>query len=431
MKTNMKSRTQPQVYSTVQTWDGELSHPSRGPNLCKVRQMRKQPTISLSRQLIIAPVLAAHWNYLETDDAPEGAKDFIKKQLTPFRMHLLRTTFQGYIDFGWQPYEKIFKVCKDGMIGLKKLKPLLQRDTFILVDKRTGAYEGLKQSNTHILPEIVLTVPETLLVSLDVEGTDWYGHSIFESTEVAFDQYENSRKGADRYDKKVAGSHWIIHYPPGESDYNGQQDVSNDEIAHDILNKLEASGRIAVPKSLEAMIDEMSKAANSWEIELVSDVSNTTSNFIERLKYLDALIVRSFGVPERAVLEGSFGTKAEADSHGDAAVLNMDMRHRLAVVTYNQHLVNHLMRVNFGEEYEDTVYIEPAPLDASQRKLLATIYDRVLQSPGAGPEEIASIDSETLKSELGIPFLDDYEYVEQGIKDVLQSQGYRTGLREE
>lgn len=425
----LKSKTQPQVYSRISFTDGELYNDKCGPNLKKIRKMRKQPTISLARQLVVAPVLAAQWNYIATDEAPEDAKDFIKKQLSPYRMNLLRTSFQGYIDFGWQPYEKVFKVCKDKKIGIKKLKPLLQWLTTILINPDNGEYKGLKQEAYNTPQEVELSVPETLLISLDIEGTDWYGHSIFETTEGAFDQYENARKGADRYDRKIAGSHWVIHYPPGEVLYNGTEQ-STDVVANDILRKLEASGTIAVPRVLEAYVDEMNKAENAWKVELLSDVSSATSNFIERLKYLDNLIVRTFGVPERAVLEGQFGTKAEAQSHGDAAVINMDMRHRLAVVTYNQHLVNHLLRLNWGEEAEDTVYIEPAPLDQSQRKLLSTIYDRILQSPETSAEEVGSIDTETLKSELGIPFFDAYEEVQKGIADVFNTAGSGEDLRQ-
>ena len=425
-------KTQPQVLTLISGVPrAELSKRSDRPNLCRVREMRKHPTIALTRQLIIAPVLAAGWDYKEEEDAPKGAKEFIQKELKALRMHLLRTTFQGYIDFGWQPYEKVFVLRKDGFIGIKKLKPLLQQFTQIRVIPRTGEYNGLWQPAYHHYDETFLDTQETLCITIDYEGTDWYGHSIFENTEGAYLQYENARKGADRYDTKVAGSHWVVHYPPGESEYEGET-VSNDIIADQILNNLEASGKIAVPRALEAFIDEIRDSKdNAWKIELLSDVSNATSNFIERLKYLDALLVRTFGVPERSILEGSFGTKAESETHSEAAVLNMDMRHRLAVVQYNQHLVNHLLRINWGEEYENTVYIEPGPLDNRQKTLLARIYDRMLQHPDLGFEEFDSIDTEMLKSELGIPILSEYDTVKKGLRDVLRSPTTEPGVRKD
>lgn len=424
---NLTEKTQPQVRTLVGGYEETLSKDASKPNEKKIKEMRKHPTVALTRQLIIAPVLAAQWEYIEKKNAPEGAKEFIEDQMEKIRMHLLRTTFQGYIDYGWQPYEKIFRIEESGLIGVKQLKPLLQTLTEIRIIEKTGEYDGLWQPAYNRCEETILQPDQTLCVAIDVEGTDWYGHSIFENTEEAYDQYENARKGADRYDRKVAGSHWVIHYPPGQTEYNGEE-MSTDEVAQIILEKLEASGKIAVPRILEAYVDELQKANNAWQIELLSDTSNATSNFLERLRYLDNLLVRTFGVPERSILEGSFGTKAEAESHGEAAVLNMDMRHRLAVVQYNEHLVNHLLRINWGPEYTDSVYIEPGPLDNKQKKLLATIYDRILQSPEEGPEEVASINTELMKSELGIPFHEDFDKVKEGVRDVLRTPTTESSL---
>ena len=141
------------------------------------REMRLDPTLSLARQLVLAPVLLAQWSFESRDGAPPEAAAFIEKQIRPIRIHLLRTAMLGCIDFGWQPYEKVYSY--DGQrYTLQKLKPLLQDLTDILVDQETGAYIGLRQRTTS--KETTLEVAETFLVSLDVEGTDWYGQPVME-----------------------------------------------------------------------------------------------------------------------------------------------------------------------------------------------------------------------------------------------------------
>ena len=47
------------------------------------------------------------------------------------------------------------------------------------------------------------------------------------------------------------------------------------------------------------------------EIELLSDSGKGQQPFTDRQKYLDILKVRAFGFPERSILEGQFGTKAD------------------------------------------------------------------------------------------------------------------------
>jgi len=51
----------------------------------------------------------------------------------------------------------------------------------------------------------------------------------------------------------------------------------------------------------------------------MSATNTSQGSFIDRQKYLDALKMRAFGLPERSILEGSHGTKAEADVHADIA----------------------------------------------------------------------------------------------------------------
>lgn len=405
----MPELTSPQVLLGVGD-DGVLPRPSgRGSQWYKkIRLMRKDPTISLARQLSIAPVLASEWSVEAEAGAPPGAKEFITKEMMPLRTHILHTGFLGCIDFGWQPFEKVILVDDFAQMRVKKLKPLLQDITEILVDPATGAFVGLAQD------ELELTTDDCLLLNIDVEGTDWYGQSIMDIVEPTYDKWVTVDAAADRYDRKIAGAHWVVHYPQGTSTVDGVK-VDNAVVADRILKKLEASGGIAVPTTVSKEVDDLNKDSKpAWIIDIL-DAKGGQTGFIDREKYLDALKVRAFGMPERAVLEGQFGTKAEAEAHGNIALLLQDFRHRRIVQQVNWHFVNHLLRLNFGPAAENLVYIRPAPLTDTSLMYLRDIYKEVLKDPNMMATETARMDMEALYDRLGIPIKELGTFDEPGV----------------
>lgn len=374
----------------------------------KVREMRREPTIKLARALSIAPILAAPWSFEQETWAPEGALNEIQSQLMPMRMHIMRTMMCGCADFGWQGYEKIIDFDEYGRIVLKKLKPLLQDFTKILVDRTTGEFVGLRQQSPRQATPTDLCVDECLLVSIDVEGTDWYGEAIMKSVETPFDQGCDVEASASRYDRKIAGAHWVVYYPLGSSTIQGVV-KDNSEVAQIILNKLESSGSIAIPSTVSQIVDTLSANAAdklAWKVELLTAQGGSTP-FIERLKYIDAKKARAFGMPERAILEGQFGTKAEAEAHGDFAIVNMELRAKIGIQHLNRHVVDHLLRLNYGNGAEGAIYIEQAPLVDAQIQYLKTVYTALMADPNALMGEQLEMDMPALRDRLGIPQLPD------------------------
>ena len=392
-----KQKTPPQLVaygtSTVTTDRGAIGNSNIGFDwYTKVRKMRRDPTISLVRQLVAAPVLAASWSFEETENVPEGATEFVRREMLKIKFELVRTSLMGCIDFGWQGYEKVFVTDDDSNITYKKLKPLLQDITEIRIDEQTGAFYGLKQD------EILLDSKETLSVAFDVEGTDWYGYPTMKVAESAYNMWNDANDAASRHDSKIAGSHWVVHYPMGESLYNGEE-VSNADIARDILGKLESSGRIMVPRVIQEFVD--SQPVDAWHIELIT--ASSSASFTDRLKYLDALKVRAFGFPERSILEGQFGTKAEAGEHGDFAITNLELRHLTLVNFYNKYCVNQLLALNWGPKAVETVKIVPASLADTEKEYLKQLYQAMITNPEGFLQEIDNIDLEAVRERLGIP----------------------------
>jgi hypothetical protein len=386
----MAEKTKPQVLFGVPSFEQHQQLARRSLKYAKAREMRKDATVALARWFVSAPLIASGWSIEEYEDAPEGMSDFIWTAIEPLRLELLQSAAYGLFDYGWQSYEKVFGLTANNEIIIKKLKPLLVDHTDILIDKDTGAFIGLKQG------DIKLSVDESLLLYFEVEGTDWYGTPIAASVEAPYDNWNVIEEAAKRYDNKVAGTHVVVKYPLGSSLLSGVE-TDNKVIAQRIIDAFSASGTVAVPAREEAGEGE------SWSIELLTDNSAGRSGFVERQAYLDKLKVRGAGLPERAVLEGEYGTKADAEAHADFAILNIQLRHQMITHLLNKHLVNHLIRLNYGSAHENQAYIKPNPISDQSLKFLREIYKAILANPDGFLEESLSLDRDALRDSVSLP----------------------------
>ena len=394
----------------VSPMDGELPRPSSVGNdfYRKAREIRRDPTIRMVRELAMAPLLMAEWEYEADDDAPVGAKELVEKIMSKMRLPLLRQSLCGMTDFGWQPFEIIAEQREDGT-SEPRLKPLLQDTTSILVNAADGSFFGLRQTPTIgvRIGWIYLLDQECLVISQDVEGTNWYGEPTLRSLERVYDESEVVSKTARKYDAKIAGTHWVIYYPLGTSDYGGQT-LDNGEIAQKLLQQAEAVGGIAVPRSVVNALDAMNAAmaqseASQWKIELLTDGGKGQQPFTDRQKYLDVLKVRAFGFPERAILEGQFGTKAEAESHGDVAVSNLEVRHAMVVLQYNLKIVDLILAWNYGPQSKGKVRIKPSPLADDTKAFFRQVYLAMLSNPQGFMTEMSAVDLQQIRDRLGLP----------------------------
>lgn len=357
----------------------------------KVRLMRRDPTVSLVRKVFAAPILASAWTITATENAPDGVVKFLETQLFPWRKTLLKNALRGGVfDWGWAPFEVI--IDKLG-VRLTKVKPLLQELTEIQVVKATGSFAGFRQADTS------LDIEESLLISYDVEGTDWYGEPIAAALEPAFDSGNDVGSAIKRYIRKIAGSHWVIKYPEGKSDYNGQKDLDNAEIALRLLGLLENSGSIAIPQVEKALAD----LTGGWDIDIKNDSGSGHDALLARAEYLDRLKVRAFGFPERSLLEGEHGTKAEAGVHESAALTTLELVHDDLLDPINWHLVNRLLEYEYGSDARDTAYVTAQPIVDEDLAALRSLYDRIIGNPAALLQELEAIDTYALRQRLDIP----------------------------
>lgn len=367
----------------------------------KYRSMRKDSTIALARELSIAPILSGSWGY---DGEDEAQKAFIKWQMNMIRQSLLRFSLLGQIDFGWKAFEKTFaalRTPKHGMrIVIDKIKPLLNDITFALYGVNSGSFLGLFQNDLHTSRDIFIDAAHSLFVNFDDEGVNDYGEPQMARVEAPFDQWNDTNDAACRYDTKVAGSHWVIQYPVGTSNFNEEGKIDNSVIAKKVLSTLKSSGSVTIPVEVKSLLDNLENAKTGWKVELVSDAGKS-SDFVTRLKYLDALKVRAMSITERSVTEGVFGTKSEAEAHFNASMMIMQLRHEMLVELFNRFIVNQLLLVNFG--VENTVKLIANPLIDERTALFKELFTTLTTNTSTAPEVLEALDIEEVLDTLKIP----------------------------
>lgn len=396
-----KSQTTAQIIVDVTT--GELMPRSRF-SFHKAREMRRDPTINLCRRYSVAPILAAAWS---AEGEPRQA-EFLDKQFQPIRNLLLRTALFSEIDFGWKAFELVYDLVpfqfQDGTVEtlnmIQRVKPLLNDVTKARYDKDTGEFLGVSTVDRYSGLKIFIDAAHVLWINFDDEGLGNYGMSTMEVAERAHDGWRDADEGAARYDKKIAGTFLVVEFPVGETPYakNDGKLTDNFLIAQDAVKLFLASGTIVLPK---VPGDSTEKNANDlWKFFFLEPQAKQGS-FVERQKYLDAQKARAFTLPERSLLEGEFGTKAEAGVHASAALLIRQQHHENITELINLGPVNLLLRTNFGSA--GTAWLKAVPLTDEKAAMFAQLLTTLIADPVAGPDIKDKVDVQALLDATGVP----------------------------
>lgn len=375
--------------------EGELTRPLTATH-ATYRIIRKHPTVALARALVIAPVVASSWSFDSDDSDPDDERvKFIQSVYLPLRRRMLDASMSGGIDFGWQGFEQVYAV-REGRIVVATLKQLLHDITSIRVDGRTGELVAYRQTQAGIVD---VPASNLLHVGFRVEGTQWHGQSLLENVRDRYNDWIESNNGAKRYDKRIAGSHIIVEYLANKKNVYQGAETDNAEIASAIKELLTSSTIMTLPVR-ESVNGERQK---DFDLRIMSDTTARQMSFTGRLEYLDKLMVRGLLFPERAMLEGQHGTKAETAEQADLAITNLELQHQLIVDELNEQSVNRLLVCNWGEDARGTVRIVPAPIDDERRLVLREVYKAILANPLGFVKAVEDIDRDAIMDQLGIP----------------------------
>lgn len=396
-----KAQTTAQII--VNTTTGELIPPSAF-SFRKAREMRRDPTINLCRRYSVAPILASSW----TAEGDPRQAEFLEAQFQPIRNQLLRTALFCELDFGWKAFELVYDLVdfqyKDNTVEkltmIRRVKPLKNDVTYARYDKDTGEFIGLSTVDQYTGVKVFIDAEHSLFVNFDEEGLGNYAEPAMQTAEGPYDGWKDANDAASRYDKKMAGTFLVVEFPVGKTPYGADGTLTdNYEIAKDMAKALLANGTICLPKDLR-QLEGLKTDLDAWKFYFLEPQAKQAS-FVDRQKFLDAQKARAFALPERSLLEGEFGTKAEAGVHASAALLIRQQHHEDITELLNLGPVNLLLRTNFGTE--STAWLKAVPLGDDKATLFTQLLTTLLADPGAGPDIKDKIDVEAILDAAGVP----------------------------
>ena len=370
------------------------------------RAMLRHPTIAMARCLMIAPMTLVPWTLKVQNDAPVSARWLIQNEIVNRKVSILKYALEGLIDYGFQVNEVVYNPDGKNEVGedaitIYKIKPLLPYITFLRANPLNGEFAGIRQNDVYTGALRYVEPDRVQLFNIDVEGTNLYGNSVLDNSVKPWDNWNTVNDVSMGYLNKIAGAHWVIYYPVGMTEFNGV-DTDNGEIAKNLLTRLEANGGLTIPNDIRDFTMEANQNSSEplWKIENISDSGATSASYVENLRHYEELMVMGLMFPPHALLEGQFGTKAEAVVHAEAPVAAMEMRVRGVVDQLNNQTVDTLLELNYGKMARGCVQIEIPPITHDDSEFLKQIYQNLLSNPDSGYALLQNINLKGLGDKL-------------------------------
>lgn len=388
------------VHSARCAMPGFLSEPSPA-TYQTYRQMRCNPTIAIARAALFAPVKANKWTYEAKDGTPDDRVRFIQEQFDTLKARLVIDILRA-VEYGWQPFERVYGLNDDGMCVYTRAKALLPDESEPLVDKDTGALVGVRNG------EARLSLQKAAVLTYDQEGDDPYGRSIYENIrEDAWWPWRDAAGKLAQYYTKGAGVVPLIRYPAGKGQNADGVEVDNSENAANVLRTLGMGMGVTMPNEIDGAYEDLVRAGApiadllAWQVSFLETRAGVGGEISQGMRDYERLMVRGMLQPERSILEGQFGTKADAGSHGDLGLMIATELVDWAVGEVNRLFVDPLLVVNFGREAKGTVYIKPSPVVDEDRAFIRELMRATLT---ANPDLLMAVsDFDAMLDATGVP----------------------------
>ncbi len=379
------------------------------PTFATYRRMSRFPTIALAHLLVTGPIIAGAWQIEARDDAPEDAVDLIRCQFEAARSLIMRDALRSLI-FGFYPFEKVWEHRVVNGVQrrvIKKFKPLLPELTEVLT-LTNGTFAGLKNYPSRG-QTVELSPDESWLFTNDGEGGNLLGSPRIENCRKAWSRWHEIDDRSGQLITKVAAIIPQVHYPKGMSkDANGDI-VNNSVAAKRILDSLRTANGISIENGYANADDprvQMELAGKSaWMISFLESAGASTNMgaMSDKQRYYDSLMLRGYFIPERAATEGQFGTKAEAEAHGNIRIVDCELLAGEVDRHINWYAVDDVLAMNYGEEARGSVWVKTAPIDDGRIAVFEKVLDAILNNPGSLEELLVQADMDSVLDALKIP----------------------------
>lgn len=341
------------------------------------REMRKNPTIALARMVATAPLRKMKFGINSKKGIDQARQDLIKDAIEDIRVPLIRNMLYG-VEYGHKPFEIVWSM-KEGWFVFKKIKPLAVDKTNPIIDKATGQFMGIEQEG------VMLDPLYSFWYTHEQEDDDYNGTSRYQNVEQVFMTWEEVMKKMLQYLGKVSPIVPLIQFPVGRSKDRSGRTVENYKLAEALMRKLEDGAGIIMPNGFveyaRQLLDKgvSPEYLKAWSIEFLQGGAGHGGEYIEIMRHLESLMARGMYVPERAISEGQYGTKAEAGIHADLMFYMMEDLASEIARYINWYLVDKLLLVNYGPGQEGTVWVEPEAIVDEEKEIIKGINAEIFK----------------------------------------------------
>lgn len=384
------------------------------------RRIAAYPTVALALEKIVGVILDTEMGWMQRDkegDPPE----WLELIQSTFAVQMPEILANGLlaVRYGFSPFEKVWEK-KDGYLTINRLKPLLVQNTTFLTDGNdvTGLRNKVGNSDA-----VDLDLTKCFWWTYAGEGEDPYGRSRLENIRKRWSEAEQIIERFAKYLAKVAGIIGQIHYPDGTSKNAAGADWPNQWLAAQIAQDAAAGRWLLIPNKFASFLSGdsgitpavlekalASAGKSDWMVSFL-DPGGTdfAPGFTTALQYYDALLVRGLFQPERSLLEGHHGTKADAGKHDEMSVMDSSSLVRNFVRYFNRYVVDDVLVLNFGEVARGAVMAEAPPLsedsgDTQDKTILALLAST---NPAVSETAARMIDLAALYDDRDIPIVED------------------------
>lgn len=342
----------------------------RPPSKCRlsperIEEISKIHVVELMRQMITVSGSTSQWSVNSEPGTPSEISELVEMFLEPNKTSIWSEGIDGWIKYGWAPFEKIFAEIRDSKneikIGIRKLKQLLpEYSDAVFVGTDFVGIENWIDSPKVLVPPI-----RSLVLTLDKRGDNLKGRSLFCNAEKSIDYFMGAIASMLRYASKRKGPKMIGYYPQeGKSYYKGVL-MENHKVVEKMKNDLDDTNIVFIPR-VSATPSSSGQIVNPWELITLQDTPFLT-DYLNEFAYWEKAIVMAFGFPARAVMESEFGSRADSVTGQEFAVQRVQYLVDSMVEQINKYVVDKLIEMNFGSQWVGSVRISAG--DINQRTL--------------------------------------------------------------
>lgn len=366
---------------------GGLRHQDLGWGLYSTyRRILSHPTVALGTLFITNEVLQATIDVRGVDKGvdPDWV-DLIRRMFLPTRRAVMAECVRS-MWYGWKPLEKVWS--RRGRNLWCQLKPHYSDFSRIYLSRRTGLYAGMSFLGFGL---DVLPPNRTLPIVFGMEAGNLYGSPLLDNAYDAIEEWGRNQLDLFKVRAKLSGILPILKYPPGTTPQPGPNgttvQVDNSVIAQAILDSLGMGNGVCMPSvGYDAKAIQATPAlagVSLWTLEFQNNgtLSPAIDGMLAVKSSLKVDLINALGLPERALMEGEHGTKAEAGVHSENTVPMIEA----AIASFLDQLnhgiptmgvtgaVDDVLLYNFGQRAVGQVELVYTPIDNSKLGLVKDV----------------------------------------------------------